>query len=92
MAGYSCDSVQPLKIDFRRHRGRLSQRILILLCFFCISYNYGLLTSHPFWPAKSNWGGGGGGGGVRGAHPEKTKKKTVATPKSVNWHWFFLVF
>ena len=27
-----------------------------------------------------------------GAHPKKTKKKPVATPKSVNWHWFFLVF
>ena len=24
--------------------------------------------------------------------PKKTKKKPVATPKSVNWHWFFLVF
>ena len=23
---------------------------------------------------------------------KKTKKKPVATPKSANWHWFFLVF
>ena len=23
---------------------------------------------------------------------QKNKKKPVATPKSVNWHWFFLVF
>ena len=27
-----------------------------------------------------------------GAHPKKNQKKPVATPKSVNWHWFFLVF
>ena len=23
---------------------------------------------------------------------QKKQKKPVATPKSVNWHWFFLVF
>ena len=27
-----------------------------------------------------------------GAHPKKTKKKPVATPKSANWHWFFFGF
>ena len=27
-----------------------------------------------------------------GAHPKKNQKKPVATPKSANWHWFFLVF
>ena len=27
-----------------------------------------------------------------GCSPKKNQKKPVATPKSVNWHWFFLVF
>ena len=27
-----------------------------------------------------------------GCSPKKTKKKPVATPKSVNWHWFFFGF
>ena len=29
---------------------------------------------------------------VGGCSPKKNQKKPVATPKSVNWHWFFLVF
>ena len=27
-----------------------------------------------------------------GCSPKKNQKKPVATPKSANWHWFFLVF
>ena len=27
-----------------------------------------------------------------GCSPQKNQKKPVATPKSANWHWFFLVF
>ena len=38
------------------------------------------------WPRNDFVIKGGGG-----AHPKKPKKP-VATPKSVNWHWFFLVF
>ena len=41
-------------------------------------------TSETRWLFTQKYFGGG-------AHPKKPKKP-VATPKSVNWHWFFLVF
>ena len=52
-------------------------RIFFFSFFYFISYDF--ISSHSMFT-------------LGGAHPKKNQKKPVATPKSANWHWFFLVF